>query len=77
LAAGADPFSNWIDLFIVIVVTAVVRSVSDWYISYIYIFLTPIPAEILRVIVPTHILAGIVGGWAGVHLGNRVRGVIG
>ena len=77
LKAGADPFSSFKDMTIASVLNSIIRSSSDWFIAFPLIFLTPVAPSILLILVPAHMLAGVLGGMTGFWLGNRIKGLIG
>ncbi len=74
---GADPFSSFKDMSISAILNSIPRALGEWFVAFPLIFLTPVSGTILAIIVPLHMLGGILGGMAGFWLGNRVKGLIG
>jgi len=77
LRSGADPFSNFRDMFIVGILLSLVWVISMWYVLFPFVFLVEISAALTLAAAAAGFAGGVAGGAMGYGLGSKVKGLIG
>jgi hypothetical protein len=77
LRSGADPFSNFRDMFIAGTLLSLLWIVSMWYVLFPFVFLVELSLVLTIAASVAGFIGGMAGGAIGFGLGDRIKGLIG
>ena len=77
LARGQDPFISPRHMFIVAILLSLGMNIALWLIMLKLVYKMPMNNGILLAAFVSCTITGIIGGWLGFRLGDRVKGLLG
>ena len=77
IAGGSDPFSSRRHMFIAGILLAIGVNIALWPIMLVLIFKVPMPTGTLVAVFVAASICGIIGGWLGFGLGDKIKGLLG
>jgi hypothetical protein len=77
LAGGQDPFVSRRQMFIVGILLSLGMNIALWVLMLKLIYKIPMPNGTLIAAFVSCTITGIIGGWLGFKLGDRVKGLLG
>jgi hypothetical protein len=77
LASGQDPFTSRRHMFIAGILLSVGINIALWLIMIKLVYKIPMDNGILAAAFASCTVGGIIGGWLGFGLGDRVKGLLG